>query len=131
MLGRKTLARQLDDGLDLYRVTCPVGVLLVIFEARPEVLIQIVALAIKSGNVVILKGGKEAQHSLKSLHQAIIGALKLNGMDIHCAQLILTREEVGPLLEMDRYIDLVIPRGSNTLVRQIQENTRIPGASSC
>ena len=122
-----TLATRLDRGLELYRVSCPVGVLLVIFEARPEVLVQIAALAVKSGNAVILKGGKEARHSLTILHQTVVQALLEAGLPAHAVQLIFARHEITPLLQLNRYIDLVIPRGSKELVRSIQAATRIPG----
>ncbi|KAL1924692.1 uncharacterized protein VTP21DRAFT_4346 [Calcarisporiella thermophila] len=123
-----TLATRLHDGLDLYRVTCPVGVLLVIFEARPEVIVNISALAIKSGNAVILKGGKEALHSNTILQKCIEDALiSLNGgVPAASVQIVSSRDEITTLLDADRYIDLVIPRGSNALVRYIQNNTRIP-----
>ncbi len=125
-----TLATQLDEGLELFRVTCPLGVILVIFEARPEVVIQISALAIKSGNAVILKGGKEARNSNDALVNVIRRALDTfpsgSAITPDCVQLVSTREEISELLKLEKYIDLVIPRGSNALVKHIQENTRIP-----
>ena len=131
--GKITLASKLDDGLELYRVSCPVGVLLVIFEARPEVVVQIAALAIKSGNAVILKGGKEASASNAALFKCIQRGLESlqqhNGSDYISAdavQLVSTRDEVSALLQLDKYIDLVIPRGSNQLVKHVQSSTRIP-----
>ncbi|KAJ3308453.1 hypothetical protein HDU76_003960 [Blyttiomyces sp. JEL0837] len=128
--GQITLATRLDEGLDLYRVTCPIGVLLIIFEARPEVVVQISCLAIKSGNAVILKGGKEATHSNQILYQTIRKAIldlpEGSGIPADDVQLDETRHEIDRLLAMDRDIDLVIPRGSNQLVRHIQGNTRIP-----
>ncbi|KAI9190389.1 glutamate-5-semialdehyde dehydrogenase [Blastocladiella emersonii ATCC 22665] len=125
-LNQVTLARQLDSGLDLYRVTCPIGVLLIIFEARPEVVVQISSLAIKSGNAVILKGGKEATHTLRTLHTHVQASLVASGLPAACVQLIEGRDAVAGLLSLDRYIDLVIPRGSASLVRHIKDNTRIP-----
>ncbi|KAL7746548.1 glutamate-5-semialdehyde dehydrogenase [Sorochytrium milnesiophthora] len=125
-VGECTLARQLDDGLNLYRVSCPIGVLLIIFEARPEVVVQISALALKSGNAVILKGGKEAYHSLQALQSCVAQALEQVGLPKHAVQLVSTRSQIQELLTLDRYIDLVIPRGSNALVRHVQDNTRIP-----
>lgn len=126
-VGKVTLARELDDGLVLQRVTCPVGVLLIIFEARPEVIANISALAIKSGNAAILKGGKESLETFKALASVVEGVLKSKtNVPENSVQLISTREEVGALLDQDRYIDLVIPRGSNALVRNIKENTKIP-----
>lgn len=128
--NRVTLATRLDNGLDLYRVSCPVGVLLTIFEARPEVVVNISALALKSGNAVILKGGKEATHTNAALADAIREALALlpegNPVPRDAVQIVETREEISALLELDRYIDLVVPRGSNSLVKYIQNNTRIP-----
>lgn len=127
-VGIVDLARQLDDGLELYRVTCPVGVLLIIFEARPEVVIQISCLAIKSGNAVLLKGGKEAARSNKILHEAVLEGVALaeNSGLKNVVGLVESRAAVDSLLKMEQYVDLVIPRGSNALVRYIKDNTRIP-----
>lgn len=119
-------ASELDDGLELYRVSCPIGVLLVIFEARPEVVVNIASLAIKSGNAAILKGGKESNRTTLLLAKAISNALSQTKLPATYIQAIQTRAEVAELLSMDLYIDLVIPRGSNALVRSIQNNTRIP-----
>ncbi|KAF4570076.1 hypothetical protein EYR40_009062 [Pleurotus pulmonarius] len=124
--GKVTYASELDDGLELYRVSCPIGVLLVIFEARPEVVVNIAALAIKSGNAAILKGGKESNATTKLLSQAISAGLAKTSLPETYIQTIQTRAEVSSLLELDQYIDLVIPRGSNSLVRNIQNSTRIP-----
>ncbi|KAJ3323810.1 hypothetical protein HDV06_001180 [Boothiomyces sp. JEL0866] len=125
--GQVQLAKQLDDGLELYRVSCPVGVLLIIFEARPEVIVQISCLAIKSGNAVILKGGKEANHSNICLMQMIQKALgESSVIPADAVQLVTSRDDIATLLKLDKYVDLVIPRGSNDLVRYVQENTRIP-----
>ncbi|KAI8922646.1 Aldehyde/histidinol dehydrogenase [Entophlyctis helioformis] len=124
-----SLASRLDTGLDLFRVSCPVGVLLVIFEARPEVVVQVACLALKSGNAVILKGGKEAAASNAALHAAIQTALAgVPGADglADAVQLVSTRGDVDGLLALDGLIDLVIPRGSNELVRHVQGSTRIP-----
>lgn len=125
-VGNITLSRHLDDGLDLYRVSCPIGVLLVIFEARPEVIANISALALKSGNAAILKGGKESTNTFTIMAKAINKALSKTSIPPNAIQLITTREEVSALLEQDNYIDMVIPRGSNQLVRNIKSNTRIP-----
>jgi len=124
--GKVTYASQLDDGLDLYRVTCPIGTLLVIFESRPEVVVNIAALAIKSGNSAILKGGKESTRTAEALSQTIRSALATTSLHEDYIQTVHTRDEISSLLEMDRYIDLVIPRGSNALVKNIQRNSRIP-----
>ncbi|KAI8320505.1 gamma-glutamyl phosphate reductase GPR [Martensiomyces pterosporus] len=132
-IGQVTLARRLDSNLDLYRVVCPVGVCLVIFEARPEVVVNIACLAIKSGNAAILKGGKEATRTNQVLAEAIQYAIATTPAEEgqtkfpeRAVQVVSTRDEINSLLDMDRYVDLVIPRGSNSLVRHIQNNTRIP-----
>ncbi|HIK38936.1 MAG: glutamate-5-semialdehyde dehydrogenase [Geminocystis sp.] len=125
-LGHVSLKRELDTDLILERVSCPLGVIGVIFEARPEALIQIATLAIKSGNAVILKGGKEAIHSCTTLTQIIQNALQTAGINPKTVQLLTTREEINALLSLDKYIDLIIPRGSNSFVRYVQENTKIP-----
>ncbi|MEO1005904.1 MAG: glutamate-5-semialdehyde dehydrogenase [Cyanobacteria bacterium J06638_38] len=125
-LGVNQIHRELDQGLILKRVTCPLGVLGIIFEARPEALIQITSLAIKSGNGVILKGGREAINSCQALTKVIHQALKSTAVDPATVQLLTTREEIKQLLELDQYVDLIIPRGSNSFVRYVQDNTRIP-----
>lgn len=125
-VGHVQIHRELDEGLILKRVTCPLGVLGIIFEARPEALIQITALAIKSGNGVILKGGKEALQSCQTLTKVIQKALQGTKVDPNAVQLLTTREEIRELLSLDEYVDLIIPRGSNSFVRYVQENTRIP-----
>ncbi|KAH9967531.1 gamma-glutamyl phosphate reductase [Russula dissimulans] len=123
--GNISYARALHDNLELYRVSSPIGVLLVIFEARPEVVVNIAALAIKSGNAAILKGGKESARTAGELARAIQSALAHTALPATFIQTIETRAEVAALLAQDRYIDLVIPRGSNALVRSIQHSTRI------
>jgi glutamate-5-semialdehyde dehydrogenase len=120
------MATKLDDGLDLYRLTCPIGVLLVIFEARPEVIANITALALKSGNAAILKGGKESTASFAAIANVVSRALATTKIPSGAIQLVQTREDVSALLDQDQYIDLVIPRGGNDLVRYIKENTKIP-----
>ena len=125
-VGTVQIQRELDEGLILKRITCPVGVLGIIFEARPDALIQITSLAIKSGNGVILKGGKEAIRSCETLTNAIHQGLSTTMVDKAAVQLLTTREEIRALLQLDEYVDLIIPRGSNDFVRYVQENTRIP-----
>jgi len=126
-VGRIDYAVQLDEGLDLYRVSCPLGVLGVIFEARPDAAVQISTLALKSSNAVILKGGREAERTNQALVSAIRdGVGKVSGVPTDSVQLISTREEVRELLDLDHLIDLFIPRGSNELVRSIKAATRIP-----
>ncbi|TFK74964.1 glutamate-5-semialdehyde dehydrogenase [Pluteus cervinus] len=124
--GNVSYASELDDGLELYRVSCPIGVLLVIFEARPEVVVNIASLAVKSGNAAILKGGKESNQTTRVLSKAIAAGLSKTSIPSTYVQTIQTRAEVSSLLELDEYIDLVIPRGSNSLVKSIQNSTRIP-----
>ncbi|MFP4007974.1 MAG: glutamate-5-semialdehyde dehydrogenase [Spirulinaceae cyanobacterium] len=125
-VGTIQIHRELDENLILKRVTCPLGVLGIIFEARPEALIQITSLAIKSGNGVILKGGKEALQSCQVLTRIIREALAQTKVDPNVVQLLTTRAEIRALLELDEYVDLIIPRGSNSFVRYVQDNTRIP-----
>jgi glutamate-5-semialdehyde dehydrogenase len=125
-VGEVQIHRELDAGLVLTRVSCPLGVLGVIFEARPDAVIQISSLAIKSGNGVILKGGKEAIRSCEVLVAAIRQGLETAGIDPAVVQLLTTREETLELLKLDNYVDLIIPRGSNSFVRFVQDNTRIP-----
>lgn len=125
-IGKLQIHRELDEGLVLKRITCPLGVLGIIFEARPEALVQITSLAIKSGNGVILKGGKEATCSCQALVKIIYKGLENSKVNSAAVQLLTTREEIKALLELDKYVDLIIPRGSNSFVRYVQENTRIP-----
>ena len=125
-VGVVQIHRQLDDGLTLKRITCPLGVLGVIFEARPDAAIQISSLAIKSGNGVILKGGQEAIRSCEAIVRAIHQGLAKTAVNPDVVQLLTTREETLALLQLDQYVDLIIPRGSNSFVRFVQDNTRIP-----
>ena len=126
-VGKTLLARELDKGLVLRKTTVPIGVIGVIFESRPDALVQISSLCVKSGNVVILKGGSEALHSNRILFELIRGAAEATDPVFKdTLHLVETREQIGELLELDRWIDLMIPRGSNELVRRIQENTKIP-----
>lgn len=125
-VGQVQIHRELDTNLILKRITCPLGVLGVIFEARPEAVIQISALAIKSGNGVILKGGKEATNSCQALVKAIREGLSKTVVNPDAVQLLTTREETLELLKLDEYVDLIIPRGSNSFVKFVQDNTRIP-----
>jgi len=125
-VGQIQIYREIDTGLVLQRVSCPVGVLGVIFEARPDAVIQIASLAIKSGNGVILKGGKEAIESCTVLVKAIKAGLAQSEVSPEVIQLLTTRSETSELLQLDRYVDLIIPRGSNEFVKYVQDNTRIP-----
>jgi glutamate-5-semialdehyde dehydrogenase len=123
-LGRTLSARRLDDGLELYKVGVPIGVIGTVFESRPDALVQIAALSLKSGNAVILKGGSEASHSNRVLYETIREAT--SGMPDGWAGLIEAREDVNTMLEMDDSIDLLMPRGSSEFVSYIQDNTKIP-----
>jgi glutamate-5-semialdehyde dehydrogenase len=125
-VGAVQIHRELDDGLILKRVSVPLGVLGVIFESRPDAVMQISALAIKSGNGVILKGGKEAVGSCTALVTAIKQGLATAGLNPAAVQLLTTREETRALLALDDYVDLIIPRGSNAFVQFVQSNTQIP-----
>jgi glutamate-5-semialdehyde dehydrogenase len=125
-VGQIQIHRELDAGLIMHRVSCPVGVLGVIFEARPDAVIQIASLAIKSGNGVILKGGSEAIESCTVLVKAIKAGLAQSEVDPDVIQILTTRSETTELLKLDRYVDLIIPRGSNEFVKYVQDNTRIP-----
>ncbi|BAZ00718.1 gamma-glutamyl phosphate reductase [Tolypothrix tenuis PCC 7101] len=125
-VGKVQIHREIDTGLILKRITCPLGVLGIIFEARPEAAIQIVSLAIKSGNGVILKGGKEAIRSCEAIVKAIKQGLSHTAVNPDVVQLLTTREQTIELLQLDKYVDLIIPRGSNSFVRFVQDNTRIP-----
>jgi glutamate-5-semialdehyde dehydrogenase len=123
-LGRTLSARRLDDDLELYELSVPLGVIGAVFESRPDALVQIAALSIKSGNAVILKGGSEASHSNRILYEVIREAA--SELSDGWAQLIEAREDVDRLLSMDDSIDLLMPRGSSAFVRYIQTNTSIP-----
>lgn len=125
-INKVTMRTLLDDNLELSRVTCPIGVLLIIFEARPEVIANVASLAIKSGNAAILKGGKETVLSFRAISTIISGALAETSVPNTSIQLVTARGEIDALLALDNYIDLVIPRGSNDLVRHIKSHTKIP-----
>ena len=125
-LGRRQLHRQLDDGLVLERVSVPLGVVGVIFEARPDAVIQIASLAIRSGNGAILKGGREAECTNKAVMAALQQGLVATSVSPEALALLTTREDSLALLRLEGLVDLIIPRGSNELVRFIQDNTRIP-----
>ncbi|XP_017799396.1 PREDICTED: delta-1-pyrroline-5-carboxylate synthase [Habropoda laboriosa] len=122
-VGRVLRRTKLADGLELKQITVPIGVLLVIFESRPDSLPQVAALAMSSANGLLLKGGKEAAHSNRYLMQLVKEALDTVGA-ANAISLISTREDVGDLLSMGKHIDLVIPRGSSDLVRNIQEQSK-------
>lgn len=125
-LGRGLTRTELAEGLHLRRVTCPIGVIGIIFEARPDALVQISSLCLKSGNAVLLKGGKEALHTNRILAEVIRNATEAVGLPGDWIQLLETREEVNGMLRLNEYIDLIVPRGSNSFVKYIMENTTIP-----
>ncbi len=119
--------KNIADGITLKKVTCPIGVIGVIFEARPDVISQISTLAIKSSNAVILKGGTEAVETNKTIFNIINKVLKeTEGFPENMINLIFSRDDVKTMLELDEYINLIIPRGSNSLVKYIKANTKIP-----
>lgn len=126
-IGKILLKRELDEGLVLTKKSCPIGVLGIIFEARPDVISQICALAIKSSNAVILKGGKESINTNRMIMELIQEALcNTDGFPKNVLTQVFTRDDVKNMLSMDKYIDLIIPRGGNSLVKFIKENTKIP-----
>ena len=125
-VGETMSALELDDDLMLYQIRCPIGVLGVIFESRPDVVPQIMSLCLKSGNAVVFKGGSEASNSNKVLFDILTAAASFAGVPKDSFVLMQTREDVNTILKMDEDIDLLIPRGSNEFVRFIQDNTKIP-----
>lgn len=126
-VGKILLKRELDKDLILEKVSCPIGVLGIIFEARPDVITQISALAIKSSNAVILKGGKESINTNKKIMEIMNNALaQVSGFPDNVIQQVFTHEDISQMLKCDEYINLIIPRGGNKLVQYIKENTKIP-----
>ncbi|MEW6222052.1 MAG: glutamate-5-semialdehyde dehydrogenase [Candidatus Hadarchaeota archaeon] len=125
-IGKTVYAMEMDKGLEVYKVTCPIGVIGSVFEARPDALPQISSLCLKSANAVILKGGSEAKHSNRTLHELIKKETETSGVPEGWIQLIEGREEVNELLKLDNQIDLLIPRGSSEFIKYIQANTHIP-----
>ena len=125
-IGKITLKRELDEGLVLTRTTTPIGVIGVIFEARPDALVQIASLCIKSGNAAILKGGSEALLTNRALFESIKRAVKESNLPEHALVQLEARSDVSELLSCYEYVDLLIPRGSNSFVKYIMDNTSIP-----
>jgi len=125
-VGSTLKCTELDKGLELYQVSCPIGVLGIVFESRPDALVQISTLALKSGNAVLLKGGTEAAQTNRILAEIIYDASLQANLPTGWLALLETRQDVKAMLALDEYIDLVIPRGSNAFVRFIMDNTRIP-----
>ncbi len=125
-VGKTLSATELDEGLELYKVSCPIGVIGVIFESRPDALVQISTLCLKSGNAVLLKGGSEAAKTNAMLAKVISEASTKAGIPEGWLGLLETRQDVAVMLGLDEYIDLIVPRGSNEFVRHIMNNTNIP-----
>jgi glutamate-5-semialdehyde dehydrogenase len=126
LVGRASLRRELDDGLVLERVSCPLGLLGVVFEARPDALVQIVGLGWKSGNAVLLKGGREALGSNRALAAVIHRVLSARGLDPRATVLLEAREDVAAVLDLHGIVDLVVARGSTEFVQDAQRRSRIP-----
>jgi len=124
-VGATQTATELSAGLELYRVSCPIGVIGVIFESRPDALVQISALCLKSGNAALLKGGSEAMQTNRILASIIATATEAAGVPAGWLQLLETRADVAEMLKADEMIDLIIPRGSNEFVKYIMENSNI------
>ena len=125
-IGETLAATELDNGLELYKVSCPIGVIGVIFESRPDALVQISTLCLKSGNSALLKGGSEAIETNRILAKIIREASEQTDVPTGWIQLLETREDVNELLKLDKYVDLIIPRGSNSFVQYIMNNSNIP-----
>ncbi len=125
-LNRVQYANELAEGLKLYRTTCPIGVIGIIFESRPDALVQISSLCLKSGNAVLLKGGREAMETNEVLQQAILEGSRAAGLPDNWSHLLHTRQDVDEMLKLDDCIDLIIPRGSNAFVHHIMQNSAIP-----
>jgi glutamate-5-semialdehyde dehydrogenase len=125
-VGETLTATELDKDLELFKVSCPIGVIGVIFESRPDALVQISSLCLKSSNAVILKGGSEAVKTNKILAEIIAEASEKAGIPKGWIQLIETRSDVNEMLKCDEFIDLIIPRGSNEFVQYIMNNSNIP-----
>ncbi|MBN1775015.1 MAG: glutamate-5-semialdehyde dehydrogenase [Clostridiales bacterium] len=124
-VGKILLGTEMDEGLSLYRVSCPIGVIGIIFESRPDALVQIASLCLKTSNAVFLKGGSEALHTNRVLASIIEEASVAAGIPDGWITLLESRTEVTEMLGLDEYIDLLIPRGSNEFVRYIMEHTKI------
>ena len=125
-VGSVLLKREMDEGLVLVRESCPIGVIGVIFEARPDALVQISSLCLKSGNCAILKGGSETMRTNRALFELIHAAAVEAGLPEGCLHQVEARADINELLGCDTSVDLLIPRGSNAFVRYIMDNTRIP-----
>jgi glutamate-5-semialdehyde dehydrogenase len=125
-VGKTLSTIELDSGLELYQIVVPIGVLGMVFESRPDVVPQIISLALKSGNGVLLKGGKESAKTNKAIFDVLTDSIKNKSIPKEAFQLLEKREDVTEMLKLDKYIDLIIPRGSNDFVRFVQSNSKIP-----
>ena len=125
-LGRVEYASEIAEGLKLYRTSCPIGVIGIIFESRPDALVQISSLCLKSGNAVLLKGGREAMETNEALQRAILEGTREAGLPEGWSHLLHSRQDVDEMLKQDDCIDLIIPRGSNAFVHHIMHNSAIP-----
>ena len=125
-VGKTIKATELDKDLELYKVSCPIGVIGVIFESRPDALVQISMLCLKSGNSVLLKGGKEAKETNRTLFEIIKKSSEENCIPKGWIQLLESRDDVKEMLKLDEHISLIIPRGSNAFVKYVMDNTKIP-----
>ena len=125
-VGKTISAIELDSGLELYQIAVPIGVIGMVFESRPDVIPQIMSLALKSGNGILLKGGKESLNTNKAIFEVLRDSIKNKSIPKEAFQLLERREDVTGMLKLDKYIDLIIPRGSNEFVRFVQSNTKIP-----
>lgn len=126
-INKVLLETELDDNLLLKKISCPIGLIAVIFEARPDVISQISSLCIKSSNAVILKGGAEGENTNKAIFNIINETLEsIEDFPKNSVNLVFTRDDIKELLSMDKYVDLIIPRGGNSLVQYIKANTNIP-----
>lgn len=125
-VGKTINAIELDRGLELYQIATPIGVIGMVFESRPDVVPQIISLALKSGNGVLLKGGRESAKTNRAIFEVLTGSINNKSIPKEAFQLLERREDVTEMLKLDKYIDLIIPRGSNDFVRFVQSNTKIP-----
>ena len=125
-VGKTLNSIELDSGLELYQIATPIGLIGMVFESRPDVVPQIISLALKSGNCVLLKGGRESAKTNRAIYEILIGSIDDKIIPKDSFQLLEKREDVTEMLKLDKYIDLIIPRGSNEFVKFVQSNTKIP-----
>jgi len=125
-VGKTLSSIELDGGLELYQISSPIGVIGMVFESRPDVIPQIMSLALKSGNSLLLKGGKESANTNKAIFDILIDSLNNKSIPKDAFQLLERREDVTEMLKLDQFVDLLIPRGSNQFVRFVQSHTKIP-----